>query len=146
VSTSTAISGCFQPGQAKVVLGPTPLGWQCLYVHCTVHYSQRDMKRVPRHVLYYMFSHLRGGVFGGPSVLLGTVREVVNYVQCNNTMHAINVIQINSHLASCTPFCVSKLIYTHGQLMIIVHLPCSRPPRGGGGEDYLWLQVCHLFG
>ncbi len=26
MSTSTAISGCFQPGQAKVVLGPTPLG------------------------------------------------------------------------------------------------------------------------
>jgi hypothetical protein len=26
VSTSTVISGCFQPGQAKVVLGPTPLG------------------------------------------------------------------------------------------------------------------------
>ena len=26
VSTSTAMSGCFQPGQAKVVLGPTPLG------------------------------------------------------------------------------------------------------------------------
>jgi hypothetical protein len=25
VSTSTGISGCFQPGQAKVVLGPTPL-------------------------------------------------------------------------------------------------------------------------
>jgi hypothetical protein len=25
VSTSTASSGCFQPGQAKVVLGPTPL-------------------------------------------------------------------------------------------------------------------------
>ncbi len=25
VSTSTAISGCFQPGQAKVLLGPTPL-------------------------------------------------------------------------------------------------------------------------
>jgi hypothetical protein len=25
VSTSTALSGCFQPGQAKVVLGPTPL-------------------------------------------------------------------------------------------------------------------------
>ncbi len=24
VSTSTGISGCFQPGQAKVVLGPTP--------------------------------------------------------------------------------------------------------------------------
>ncbi len=26
VSTSTGISGCFQPGQAKVVLGPTFLG------------------------------------------------------------------------------------------------------------------------
>ncbi len=25
VSTSTGISGCFQPSQAKVVLGPTPL-------------------------------------------------------------------------------------------------------------------------
>jgi hypothetical protein len=25
VSTSTGISGCFQPGQAKVMLGPTPL-------------------------------------------------------------------------------------------------------------------------
>ncbi len=25
VSTSTGISGCFQPGQANVVLGPTPL-------------------------------------------------------------------------------------------------------------------------
>ncbi len=25
MSTSTGISGCFQPGQAKVVLGPTPL-------------------------------------------------------------------------------------------------------------------------
>jgi hypothetical protein len=25
VSTSTGISGCFQPGQAKVGLGPTPL-------------------------------------------------------------------------------------------------------------------------
>ncbi len=26
LSTSTAISGCFQPAQAKVVLDPTPLG------------------------------------------------------------------------------------------------------------------------
>ncbi len=26
VSTSTGISGCFQPGQAKVGPGPTPLG------------------------------------------------------------------------------------------------------------------------
>jgi hypothetical protein len=26
VSTSTAMSDCFQPGQAKVALGPTPLG------------------------------------------------------------------------------------------------------------------------
>jgi hypothetical protein len=32
VSTSTGISGCFQPGQAKVVLGPTPLEYT-LHVH-----------------------------------------------------------------------------------------------------------------
>ncbi len=31
MSTSTGISGCFQPGQAKVVLGPTPLGHPSLF-------------------------------------------------------------------------------------------------------------------
>jgi hypothetical protein len=37
VSTSAGISGCFQSGQAKVVLGPTPLEltqWALYIVHC----------------------------------------------------------------------------------------------------------------
>jgi hypothetical protein len=64
VSTSTGISGCFQPGKAKVVFGPTPscepplayfspLGLllcprSCMTVHMRLNYSDPSIRRRPK--------------------------------------------------------------------------------------------------
>ncbi len=62
-------------------------GW-LLICTCTVHYSQKEMKRV---TVNSMFSYLRGGVFGRSLVLLGTVRGVVYYVHSVNNTSAVHI-------------------------------------------------------
>jgi hypothetical protein len=53
VSTSTAISGCFQPDQAKVVLGPTPTS-----LVGKVTYVQNRSQIIAINVLLYMRTSL----------------------------------------------------------------------------------------
>jgi hypothetical protein len=64
VSTSTGISNCFQPGQAKAVLGPTPLYTTtslhtanpeyCIILHFRRCWTRKTRKRVLATILLYI--------------------------------------------------------------------------------------------